>query len=63
MTNRKSSVKFFFSIVTVIYSSWVLGSLLGAVLSDFPPAVLSASFAIAFHAMFLAMMAPSLKGN
>ena len=59
-TDKKSTAAFFFGIITVTYGSWVLGSFLGAVLSDFLPAIVSASFAVAFYAMFLSMLVPSL---
>ena len=59
-TDKKNTAAFFFGIITVTYGSWVFGSFLGAVLSDFLPAIVSASFAVAFYAMFLSMLVPSL---
>lgn len=67
MTTREDSGKgsgvFFLGLITLTYSSWVFGSLLGAVLTDFLPEILTASFAIALYAMFIALVVLGMKKN
>lgn len=67
MTTRddhgKGSGIFFLGLITLTYSSWVFGSFLGCVLSDFLPPILTASFAIALYAMFIALIVPGMKKN
>jgi len=54
---------FFLGIITVTYSSWNLGTFIGAVFSDFLPAFLTAALGIALYAMFTALLVPGIKGN
>ena len=48
-----SHIAYFFGMITVTYSSWIAGSAIGALASDFLPAILTASFGIALYAMFI----------
>ncbi len=59
----RTSAAYFLGLITVTYSSWVAGSALGALLSDFLPAVITASFGIALYAMFIALLVPGLTHN
>lgn len=54
---------FFLGLITVAYASWNVGTLIGAVLSDILPAVVTASLGIALYAMFIGILVPSLRGN
>lgn len=58
-----SSLAYFLGLVTVTYLSWNLGTLIGAVTSDFLPEILTASFGIALYAMFIGLISPGLHGN
>ena len=57
------SVYFFLWLISVTYTSWIAGSAIGALVNDFLPPVLSASFGIALYAMFIAILIPGLQGN
>lgn len=61
--NGKGSGVFFLGLITLTYSSWVFGGLLGCILSDFLPPILTASFAIALYALFIALVVPGMKKN
>jgi len=54
---------YFLGMITVTYSSWNAGTLIGAVASDFLPAIITASLGIALYAMFIGLLVPSLPGN
>ena len=54
---------YFLGMITVTYSSWNAGTLIGAVASDFLPAIVTASLGIALYAMFIGLLVPSLPGN
>lgn len=58
-----SHIAYFFGMITVTYSSWIVGSAIGALASDFLPAILTASFGIALYAMFIGLLVPSIPGN
>ncbi len=60
---QSCTASYFFGLITVTYSSWNVGTLIGAVASDFLPAIVAASFGIALYAMFIALLVPSLTGN
>ena len=59
----KCSTPFFLGLVTVAYTSWVTGTILGAFISDFLPAVISASLGIALYALFISLLVPNLLHN
>lgn len=54
---------FFLGIITVTYSSWNVGTLIGAVFSDLLPAVLTVALKVSLYAMFTALLVPGIKGN
>ena len=60
---EKCTVWFFFGMITVTYSSWNVGTLIGAVASNFLPDILTASFGIALYAMFIGLLVPNLTKN
>lgn len=57
------TIAFFFGLISATYPSWVLGSLVGALTSDFLPPVLTASLAVSLYAMFIGLLVPNLRGN
>ena len=60
---ERCTFSFFLGLVTVTYFSWVLGSVIGAVTSDFLPVILTASLGIALYAMFIGLLFPGISGN
>lgn len=64
-TEKKENltVWFFFGMITVTYSSWNVGTLIGALASDVLPEMLTASLGIALYAMFIGLLVPNLCGN
>ena len=61
--DNKCTVSYLFGLITVTYSSWNVGTLLGAVGADFLPPILTLSFGVALYAMFIAIIVPDLTGN
>lgn len=60
---EKCSVWFFLGLITVTYSSWNVGTLIGAVTSDLLPEIITASLGIALYAMFIGILTPNLTHN
>lgn len=60
---ENATVWFFIGLGLITYLAWFVGSVLGAVLTNFVPEILSASLAIALYAMFVALLVPNLPGN
>ena len=60
---ERCTVAYFLGMVLVMYSSWNVGTFLGAVASDFLPPIVTASFGIALYAMFIGIIVPGLHGN
>lgn len=60
---KNCSAPFFLGLITVTYLSWNVGTLIGAVASNFLPDILTASLGIALYAMFIGILVPRLKGN
>ncbi len=54
---------FWFGLIAVAYLAWIAGAAIGAAASYFLPAVVSASLGIALYAMFIGILAPSVKRN
>lgn len=52
---------FYLTLFLVGYLSWLLGSVLGGVLGEIIPEKLSESMGIALYAMFIGLLAPSVK--
>ena len=61
--DTQRSTAFFLGLVTVIYGTWNLSTLAGAVASDILPPVLTSSLGIAIYAMFIGILLPSLTGS
>jgi len=57
------TLPFFVGLLIVTYLSWVAGSVIGAVASNFLPEILSASLGVALYAMFIGLIVPNLRGN
>lgn len=60
---KNQNLSFYFGIITITYTSWVLGAILGCIVSEFLPPIFSASFGIALYSLFLALIIPSAKKN
>ena len=60
---EKSSIWFFLGLITVSYSSWNVGTFIGAIASNFLPEIIIASLGVSLYAMFIALLVPSIKGN
>jgi len=57
------TVMFLLGLILVNYSSWNVGTLLGTIVSDFLPEILTASLGISLYAMFLGLLMPNLTNN
>lgn len=60
---EKCSAIYFLGLITVTYASWNVGTLIGAVASDFLPDIVTASLGIALYAMFIGILVPNLTNN
>lgn len=60
---KNQNLSFYFGIITITYSSWVLGAVLGCIVSKFLPTIFSDSLGIALYSLFLALIIPSAKKN
>lgn len=58
-----NSSSYFLGMITVTYSSWVVGSAIGAFATEILPEILSKSLGISLYAMFIALLMPSVRGN
>ncbi len=61
MREGKVSSSYVLGIITISYSSWVIGSGLGHMLGASLPKTLQESMSIALYAMFIGLLVPSLK--
>ncbi|MFS0671884.1 AzlC family ABC transporter permease [Ornithinibacillus sp. 179-J 7C1 HS] len=59
--NEEKGFIFYITLTLIAYLSWVFGSLLGGVLGEIIPEVLSQSMGIALYAMFIGLLVPSVK--
>lgn len=57
------TVMYILGLILVNYSSWNIGTLIGAIASDFLPAILTASLGISLYAMFIGLLIPNVTGN
>ncbi|MBQ5783017.1 MAG: AzlC family ABC transporter permease [Oscillospiraceae bacterium] len=57
------TLAFFVGLILVNYTSWNVGTFIGAVASDFLPDIITASLAVSLYAMFIGLLVPNLKGN
>lgn len=63
MDEEKSSSFFFFGLICITYSSWISGTMIGCVASQFLPTFISNSLGIALYAMFIGLLVPNVKKN
>lgn len=61
--DQPASLAYYLGIISMTYSSWVLGGLLGGLAVTFLPKIVSDSLGIALYAVFVALLIPSLKKN
>lgn len=54
---------FLLGLITVTYSSWVIGTLIGTLVSVMLPSIISDSFGIALYALFISLIVPDVKKN
>lgn len=62
-TKENGNLMYFLGLITVTYSSWNIGTFIGAVASDFLPVIVTASLGIALYAMFIGLLFPNLTNN
>jgi predicted branched-subunit amino acid permease len=62
-TKENGNLMYFLGLITITYSSWNLGTFIGAVASDFLPVIVTASLGIALYAMFIGLLFPNLTNN
>lgn len=60
---KRCTISYLLGLITVTYSSWNVGTFLGAVGADLLPEILTASFGVALYAMFIAIVTPSTTKN
>ena len=60
-SDEKSDEYFMLGLITISYSSWVIGALVGVILQRALPDSLSQSFGIALYALFIALIVPDIK--
>lgn len=60
---KHNSIAFFFGLMIASYLSWVAGSFIGALASDFLPEIVTLSLGISLYAMFIGLLFPSLRTN
>jgi 4-azaleucine resistance transporter AzlC len=58
---EKCTLPYFFGLITVTYSSWILGTVIGTITADFLPPRLNDSLGIALFAMFIALLVPNIR--
>ena len=63
LEEEKCSSMFFLGLVTVTYSSWVVGTIIGSVASQLLPEIISNSLGIALYAMFIGLLVPNVKSS
>ena len=57
------TVMYILGLILVNYTSWNVGTLIGAVASDFLLAIVTASLGISLYAMFIGLLMPNLTNN
>jgi len=63
-TEEKNSTTYYFAgLISVTYSTWVVGTIAGCAASQFLPALVSRSLGIALFAMFIGLVIPNIKRN
>lgn len=62
-TEEKSrvNVPYMLGIITLTYSSWIAGTVIGVLASNILPEIVADSFGIALYALFIALIVPDIK--
>ena len=60
---NRATPSFLFGLITVTYSSWNVGTFLGAIGADLLPEALTMAFGVALYAMFIAIITPDVSRN
>ena len=63
LEEKRCTIWFYLGMVTLNWSSWQLGGLIGIIASGILPEIVTASFGIALYAMFISLLMPNLRGN
>lgn len=63
MEKTNNNIRFFFGLIISTYLSWVAGSFIGAIASDFLPEIITLSLGVSLYAMFIGLLFPGLRGN
>ena len=63
MEKKNNNIRFFLGLMISTYLSWVLGSFIGAITSDFLPEIVTLSLGVSLYAMFIGLLFPSLPKN
>jgi 4-azaleucine resistance transporter AzlC len=58
---RRCDQYFMFGLITVTYLSWVIGTVIGTLISVMLPTIVSDSFGIALYALFISLIVPDVK--
>ncbi len=61
--DRLATPAYYFGLITVTYSSWNVGTLIGALGADLLPEIVTLAFGVALYAMFIAIIAPDVSSN
>lgn len=62
-TEEKSrvNVPYMLGIITLTYSSWIVGTVIGVLATNVLPEIVADSFGIALYALFIALIVPDIK--
>lgn len=61
--DKRANVRFLIGVFVEVWLAWNVGTLVGALASDFLPPIITASLSIALYAMFTALLTPALPHN
>lgn len=61
--NNRRTMPFFLGLAAVSYTSWNVGTFIGAISTDILPEIVTASLGIALYAMFIGLIMPALRVN
>lgn len=61
--DKRANVRFLIGVFVEVWLAWNVGTLVGALASDFLPPIITASLSIALYAMFMALLTPALTRN
>lgn len=59
----KITSRYLYGLSTLPYVGWTLGTIIGAIASNFLPLIVSAALGIAIYGMFIAIIVPPMKNN